>query len=137
MSNPEPEREYVVGRMLPGLSLACRLGADRTYDLVPVGLVPPRTHFQDDHPKSAGMASDIRGWLPALGMRPLELVRAAAVIWGAHIAVTAHGSVGKFMFSFIFLSLARILKTLWAEGAAGLHRRQSHQIADHRSLIAA
>ena len=58
-------------------------------------------------------ASDIRGWLPALGMRPLELVRAAAVIWGAHIAVTAHGSVGKFMFSFNFLSLARILKTLW------------------------
>ena len=46
-------------------------------------------------------------------MRPLELVRAAAVTWGAHIAVTAHGPVGKFMFSFIFLSLARIFKTLW------------------------
>jgi hypothetical protein len=59
---------------------------------------------------------NIRGWLPALGMRPLELVRAAAVIWGAHIAATAHGSVGKFMFSFIFLSLARILKTLWGGG---------------------
>ena len=106
MSNPAHAFEYVVTRMHPNLSLKCMCGTDGTYDLV-----PPRTHFQDDHPKSAGMASDIRGWLPALGMRPLEFVRAAAVIWGAHIAVTAHGSVGKFMFSFIFLSLARILKT--------------------------
>ena len=76
------------------------------------------------------MASDIRGWLPALGMRPLELVRAAAVIWGAHIAATAHGSVGKFMFSFIFLSLARILKTLWGvlttKNFKGIHVKLVH-----------
>ena len=111
MPNPEPAFEYVVVRMFPELSLKCRLGELEVLTIwhwpwSPRGLAS-RIYKSTTTPcsmfiESAGTASDIRGWLPALGMRPLELVRAAAVIWVAHIYRRTCGSVGKFMFSFIF-----------------------------------